>query len=224
MKKIFVIVLLFFIFALTYFIKNFPITNIDKNQVFSQIQYSLYSFDNNYIKIELSFGEREEPFNDDGKPTKNVGYSLLEVEMINKETNTNFLFVNIKINNKTNRYKLRKNPFKNSFVEDIKINNKSDDIFEVNIENLDNNFYKLNCITNLFKFSYKDAQKRCIDEYNNYFFYILNNNKKFECDLTIAKGYEAKIVYFWKLKILATDFEQKYALFDTNTLDLILKT
>ena len=152
MKKIFVIVLLFFIFALTYFIKNFPITKIDKNQVFSQIQYSLYSFDNNYIKIELSFGEREEPFNDDGKPTKNVGYSLLEVEMINKETNTNFLFVNIKINNKTNRYKLRKNPFKNSFVEDIKINNKSDDIFEVNIENLDNSFYKLNCITNLFKF------------------------------------------------------------------------
>ena len=64
----------------------------------------------------------------------------------------------------------------------------------------------------------------CIDEYNNYFLKILNNNKKFECYLTIAKGYEAKIVYFWKLKILATDFKQKYALFDTNTLDLVLKT
>ncbi len=224
MKKVLAIILLFFVFSFAYFIKNFTITKIDENKVFSQIQTSLYTFKNNYIKAEFSFGKREEPFNDDGNPTKNVDYSLLEVELLLQDIDTNFLFVNININNEIKRCKLRKNPFKNSYIEDIKICDKNLNIFLINIEIFDDNFYQLKCITKLFNFSYKDAQKKSINEYKEYLLKKLNNKCKFECYLTIAKGYDTKIRYFWKLKIITTDFETKYALFDTNTLELILKT
>lgn len=224
MKKVFLIIIFVIVFILTFFIKNYPFSNINADKVFSQIQYSLYILNNDEFEVELSFGEREEPFNDNGKPSKNVKYSLLEIQFKNRDINSNYIFINLKINNNISQYKLIKNPFKNSFIEDIKLNEIYDDNLYINIEDINDNYYNLQCVSKLFNFSYNDAKEKCVNEYKTYLLDKLNEHKNFECYLTIAKGYNTKTVYYWKLKILTTDFETKYALFDVDTLELILKT
>ena len=217
MKKFFVFFILIpLLFVCVYFVYK----DVGKSKIYnnsSQIEQNYFNVKTNRYFAEIYFGEREIIYEFDGISTPKKDYGLIKVNVFNDDNNAKNVNCILKINDKSINLNLIKNPFENNFVFDVEILCKNTDIIEIFIPNIDEDFNKMNCISQNFKSNYNQA----LEMGYNFFKEFIKNNK-YECYLTILfEKFNNNTNYFWSFVLQTTDYKSKSLIMDIDDLSVL---
>ena len=186
----------------------------------SQIEFGYMNLFTDRYFAEYSFGEREEEFEMNGISTEKVKYGLLKIQFFENTNFANTINVNVIVDEENLFVILEKNPFENNYVCDIEKLGKN---IEIKIENIDDEFEKLDYISNGWKSSYKQALEKCVKFLDKEIKTNKKNGIKSEIYVTIIYGdTEENKNYFWNFILVNSQYKSKNIVLDVNTLDFLV--
>lgn len=186
----------------------------------SQIEFGYMNLFTDRYFAEYSFGEREKEFEYDGISTEKVDYGVIKLKFYENTNFANEICAKVKIDGNELSVFLIKNPFENNYVCDTQKIGKN---VELKIENVDDEFKKLDYISNGWKSSYKQVLEKCFKFMNKEIKTNKRSGVKNEIFLTIIYGDEKEnINYFWNFTIVNSKYKSKNIVLDISTLDFLV--
>ena len=220
MKKYIPLVFIIFLLVVAYFCFNQNVGESNKYNLSSQIEYNYFNLYTQRYNAECMFGVREINFDYDGKSTEKVEYGIFKITFLFQNNYAKNIDVNLKINNKINQYKFEQNPFDGSFMCDICKTYYENDLIEIMVNNIDDNYKNFTPISNAWKIDYKKAINIIFNYSKNF---VKNNKNSFEGFLTIIYNKNLKDTeYFWCYRFVTNDRYNKLYVIDVNSGDIVL--
>ncbi len=181
----------------------------------SQLQHNYFMKNTDRYFVEFYSGERENVFEYNGVSTQKVAYGIFSVKLFGDNNYAKSLNTFVKLNGKEYIYILEKNPFNSTFMCDVGSVFDDDASIEILIENLDDSYVKLDCISNSFNISYYNALEKGFNVLKNFIKQNSKNNKSCECYLTIVYNkYNNNTNYFWAFMVKTSNLQSKNAVID----------
>lgn len=220
MKKIFFISIFVLIGFVLFYILNFGISDTTMYNITSQIQYNYFLLVNDKYKAEFSSGLREDYYEYDGISNPKVEYGIIKVSLNSFSGYAKEIEISLKIDGKVFSYILEKNPFEDCFMCDIEQIIQEKNKIEIFVNNIDDDYQILECISSLWKTDYKKAQRYSFNILKDF----IKQNLKLNCECYLTIECEDNINYYWFFKVQTSKLESKIIVFDINTCEIVLKS
>ena len=181
----------------------------------SQLQHNYFMKTTDRYFVEFYSGEREKIFEYNGVSTDKVQYGIFSIKLYGDNNYAKFLNAFVKLNGKEYIFVLEKNPFNATFMCDVGKVFTNDANIEILVENIDDDYVKLDCISNSFNVNYYGALEKGFNILKNFIKQNSKNNKSCECYLTIVYNkYDDNTNYFWVFMVKNNNLQSKNAVID----------
>lgn len=221
MKKIVIFLFLCLILSFSFFACTKNIEGAVRGNM-SEIRYNAFAVKNENFKVNFMSGERENPYEYDGKSAGKCDFGVITV--VFKEFCT-FMKVpfSMSIGDEKIDGLLEKNPYNESFMADTGRRVKDDSVIKVKIGDWDE--VNLENISNDFKINYENALKIGINELNNELNSCYIKGKfKGECYLKIITSDNFNSdEFFWSFSVISYELKNYSVIIDINSGKILVK-
>ena len=222
-KKFLILSLTLIIFCASLILIGCGTSNLNVKNNISDIRTGIFDGNNNEYFASLVYGEREQPYREDGISNNRVEFGIISVSFSEKQTKTSFHF-KLVLENETIEGELEKNPYSKEFMADIgkKIDKESQIKLIVFINESESETTLTKKSIN-FKIDANTALKigeNCLKNE------IIDMGKKNQCEFylkIISDNNIAKEKYFWMFSVVSKDGEKHNAIFSTDSDEILVK-
>ncbi len=188
----------------------------------SQLQHNYFMKTTDRYFAEFYSGEREQSFEYNGISTPKIAYGIFSIKLFGDNNYAKSLNAFVKLNGNEYIFILEKNPFNGTFMCDVGSVFKDDANIEILIENIDDGYVKLDCVSNSFKINCYRALEKGFDTLKSFIKENSKNNKSCECYLTIAYNkFDEETNYFWVFMVKSSNLQSKNAVIDVFSGDVL---
>lgn len=222
-KNILILSLILVLFCASLILIGCGTTNSNIKNNISDIRIGVFDGKNNDYFASFVYGEREEPYKEDGISNKRVDFGIISVSFNEKQTKTTFPF-KLVLENETIEGELEKNPYSKEFMADIgkQINTENQIKLIVYIDENESET-TLNKKSTNFEIDANSAfeigKEGLKDE-------ISNMQKKDKCEFylkIISDNNIAEGKYFWMFSVVCKNGEKHNIIFSTDSDEILVK-